>query len=224
VRYIVNPMFNRGLAGLGLDTTSEPNVDTASVLRTGASLRQAQAELTTILETMQQNPQLAQAIGRDVVAQQQALGDLIAKYVYVHTAIFGTPPAGLGQVPVIAAVAAVFALIIAGLAVWWEKEAAIRQQAQAVTVASQNQAAILAQAAALQQRADAATAAGDAASAAAYTAQANQLFQQAGVPNVSGQVAPPKPASLAEWFQENWVTAALIVAGVIVIPRIVGEL
>jgi hypothetical protein len=223
LRYIVNPMFDgRGLAGIG--QTAPTNVDTASVLSTGESLRQAQSDLATVVDAMRANPQLAQSIGRDVVAQQQALGDLITKYVYVYTAIFGNPPAGLGQVPVIAAVAAVFAVIIAGLAVWWEKESAIKQQAQAVTIASQNQASILAQAAQMQAQANAAAAAGDAANAATLQAQANQLFAQAGAPNVSGQLPPKPPASLAEWLQQNWVTAALIVAGVIVVPRIVGEL
>src|SRR5713101_9653712 len=119
MRYVVNPMFTRGLAGLG-QSGDQTQLDTASVLNVGDRLRRAQADLTNVLMAMQQNPQLAQSIGRDVVAQQQALGDLISKYVYVYTAIFGNPPAGLGQVPVIAAVAAVFALVIAGLAVWWE--------------------------------------------------------------------------------------------------------
>jgi hypothetical protein len=223
MRYAVNPMAR--LSGLGA-TSDQTTIDTASVLNVGDQLRQAQADLTNLLGAMQQNPQLAQAIGRDVIAQQQTLGDLISKYVYVYTAIFGNPPAGLGVAPIVVgiAIAGVFAVIITGLAVWWEKEAALKQQAQAVTIASQNQAALIAQAQAIQQQADAARASGDTATAASLDYRANQIFLQAVTPNTSGQVPPPKPASLFDWLQQNWITAALIVGAVIVIPKVAGEL
>src|SRR5258708_33899809 len=96
MRYVANPTR----LGLGL-TSDQTTLDTGSVLNVGDQLRQAQADLTALLGAMQQNPQLAQTIGRDVVAQQQALGDLIPKYVYVYTAIFGNPPVGLGTPTVI---------------------------------------------------------------------------------------------------------------------------
>lgn len=218
MRYVVNSMQRAGLGA----TSDQTTIDTASVLNVGDQLRQAQADLTNLLGAMQQNPQLAQAIGRDVVAQQQSLGDLISKYVYVYTAVFGNPPAGLGIAPVVVgiAVAGVFAVIITGLAVWWEKESAIKQQAQAATIASQNQAALIAQAQAIQQQADAARAAGDTATAASLDYRANQIFLQAGTPNTSG-LPPQPPASFLDWLKGNWILAALIGGGIFVAAKAV---
>lgn len=219
MRYAVNPMHGAGLGA----TSDQTTIDTASVLNVGDQLRRAQADLINLLTAMQENPQLAQAIGRDVVTQQQALGDLISKYVYVYTAVFGNPPAGLGIAPVVIgiAVAGVFAVIITGLAVWWEKEAAVKQQAQAVTIGSQNQAALIAQAQATQQQADAARAAGDTATAATLDYRANQMFLQAGTPNTSGVLPPQPPSSFLDWLKNNWILAALIGGGIFVAAKAV---
>ena len=220
MRYAVNPMAR--LSGLGA-TSDQTTIDTGSVLNVGDQLRQAQADLTALLGAMQQNPQLAQTIGRDVVAQQQALGDLISKYVYVYTAIFGNPPVGLGVAQIVVAgvaVVAVLGVIVAGLIVWWEKESAIKQQAQAATIASQNQAALIAQAQAIQQQADAARAAGDTATAASLDYRANQIFLQAGTPNTTG-LPPQPPSSFLDWLQNNWVWAALIGGGIFVAAKAV---
>jgi hypothetical protein len=219
MRYVVNSMQRAGLGA----TSDQTTIDTGSVLNVGDQLRQAQADLTNLLGAMQQNPQLAQAIGRDVIAQQQALGDLISKYVYVYTAIFGNPPVGLGVAQIVVAgvaVVAVLGVIAAGLVVWWEKESAIKQQAQAATIASQNQAALIAQAQAIQQQADAARAAGDTATAATLDYRANQIFAQAGTPNTSG--LPPQPAaSFLDWLKNNWILAAMIGGGIFVAAKAV---
>jgi hypothetical protein len=222
MRYVVNPMQRAGLGA----TSDQTTIDTASVLNVGDRLRQAQADLTNLLGAMRQNPQLAQAIGRDVIAQQQTLGDLISKYVYVYTAVFGNPPAGLGIAPIAVAVTvvAMFVIIVKGLDLWQARQETLKAQAQQLVIASQNQAALIAQAQALQKQAQDYAAGGDTATAASLQYRADQIFLQAGTPNVTGQVPPPKPASFLDWLQQNWITAALIVGAVIVIPKVAGEL
>src|SRR5262250_1454573 len=116
---------------------------------------------------MRQDPDLARAIGADITAQQAALGDLTSKYVGVYTSIFGQPPAGLGNlVLVAAAVAVILAYVTAQLYLWHQKQDVLEQQAQAQVLAEQNRSSIIQLAAQKQNESQAQAAAGDAAGAA----------------------------------------------------------
>jgi hypothetical protein len=225
MRYAVNPMFERGLAGLGDTADQQMQIDSASVLNVGDQLRQALADLATLEQALRGNPQLAAAISRDVMTQRNSLNDLITKYVVVYRAIFGNPPAGLGIAPILVAgaIAATFALVVAGLAVWWEHQAAVKQQALANTISAQNQATLLQQCQLHQQNATQAAAIGDMVTAQAEQDLANQCFKQAGSPVTSVTQTPTPPTSFFDWFQQNWITAALIAGAVIVIPKVAGD-
>lgn len=228
--YLVNPTFEsraalagltsrgrmRGLGSLGDASTQQVQVDTTDVLNLGDSLRTAQTRLNNIVSQMRQDPSLAQAIGRDVTAQQAQLGDLTSKYVYVYTAIFGQPPAGLGNpVLIIAAVAVVLAYVTATLYVWHQKQDAIEAQAQAQMIAETNRASIIAMATQTQQQANAAAAAGDTSGANAASAQALALLQTAGVPGTAPP--PPPPPSSTNWLLVGGVAAAAI----LVLPNLI---
>lgn len=223
--YVVNSMFEsrtlragpRGLGRLGDTSTSQVQVDTTDVLNLGDSLRTAQSRLNNILDQMRQDPALAQAIGPDVTAQQAQLGDLTSKYVYVYTAIFGQPPAGLGNpVLIIAAVAVVLAYVTATLYVWHQKQDAIEAQAQAQVLAENNRASIISIAAQTQQQANAAAAAGDQSTADAANQQALALLQSAGIPGTAPPPPPPPPSST------NWIlVGGIAAAAVLVLPNLI---
>lgn len=217
--YYVNPMFStrqtpalRGMGAMGAST--DVQVDTADILNLGQQLRDAQAHLTTLFQSMQASPSVALAIGRDVTAQQQKLGDLISRYVYVHTAVFGQAPVGLGNpVLVAAAVAVILAYVGANLYLWWQKQNVLESQAQAAILAEQNRAAIIDMAQQKQTSADQKAAAGDAAGAAADQAAADQILQQAGIPGATAP-APPAGGTFSDWIKANWIPVAGIGAAV----------
>jgi len=221
--YFVTPTFQRryvpGLRGLG-DSSTPVQVDTSDVLNLGQSLRDAQTRITNIVAQMRQDPDLARAIGADVTAQQAALGDLTAKYVGVYTAIFGQPPAGLGNpVVVAAAVAIILGYVTAQLYLWHQKQDVLEKQAQAQILAEQNRASIIQMAQQKQNDAQNQAAAGDAAAAADSQAAAMALLQQAGIPG--GQPAPPPGTqTFADWVKANWLPVVGIGAAIFIVPRI----
>lgn len=228
--YLVHPMFERPtfpsrvrtLRGLGDASSTQVQVDTVDVLNLGASLRNAQTRLTNIVAQMRQDADLARAIGADITAQQAALGDLTAKYVGVYTAIFGQPPAGLGNpILVAAAVAVIIGYVTAQLLLWHQKQDVLEQQAQAQILAEQNRASIIAMAQQKQNDAQTQAAAGDAAAAADSQAAAMALLQQAGIP---GAQPPPPPGtqSFTDWVKANWPIVAGVGAAVVFLPRILG--
>lgn len=222
-----NPMFEsrRRLAGLGDTSSTQVQVDTSDVLNLGDSLRTAQNRLNTIVQQMRQDPTLGAAIGRSVTAQQAALGDLTAKYVGVYTAIFGQPPAGLGNPILIAgAVAVILAYVTAQLYLWHQKQDVLEQQAQAQIAAENNRASIIAMAQQKQADAEAKAAAGDAAGAADAQAAAQAILSQAGIPGAAPQPPPPPGAqSFADWIKANWLPVAAVGAAVLIVPRIAGR-
>lgn len=227
--YLVNQTFERSVAlgahrgrmrGLGDASSQQVQVDTSDVLNLGDNLRAAQSRLTAITEQMRQDPDLARAIGANVTAQQAALGDLISKYVGVYTAIFGQPPAGLGNpVLVAAAVAVILAYVTAQLYLWHQKQNVLEEQAQAAIAAEQNRGAIIAMAQQKQNDAQAAQNAGDAAGAADAQAAAMALLQQAGVPGTQPP-PPPQDQSLGAWLKANWLPVAGITAAIVFVPRL----
>jgi mannitol-specific phosphotransferase system IIBC component len=198
-------------------------IDTADVLSLADQLRSAQARLTNLVAQMRVEPSLAQAIGRDVTAQQAALGDLTSKYVGVYTAIFGQAPVGLGNpILIAAAVAVILSYVAAQLYLWHQKQDVLEKQAQAQMLAENNRASILE---AAQQQQDAAAqqaAAGDAAGAATTQANALALFAQAGVP---GAAAPPPPGTqtFSDWIKANWLAVAGIAGAIFIVPKLVDR-
>lgn len=212
------------LRGLGADS-SAVQVDTAEVLNLGQSLRSAQARLTNLLAQMRTDPELARAIGRDVAAQQAALGDLIAKYVGVYTAVFGQAPVGLGNpVLVAAAVAIILSYVAAQLYLFHQKQDVLERQAQAQILAEQNRAALINEAQQKQQAAWDLAKAGDTAGASAAQESANALFNQAGTPGLmTPGVPPPPPQGLGDWLKANWITVAAIGGAIFVVPKIMGR-
>lgn len=226
--YLVNPMFERPtvrtrLRGLGDSSQTPVQVDTTDVLNLGASLRNAQTRLTNIVNQMRQDPDLARAIGADITAQQAALGDLTSKYVGVYTAIFGQPPAGLGNpILVAAAVAVILGYVTAQLYLWHQKQDVLEQQAQAQILAEQNRASIIQMAQQKQNDAQTQAAAGDAAGAADSQAAAMALLQQAGVPGTQPP-PPPQTQSFTDWIKANWMLVAGAGAAVVVLPKILGR-
>lgn len=221
----VNSLFRLRAAatptGLGDTASTSVQVDSASVLDLGAKLRTEQARLTNLLAQMRTDPELARAIGRDVTAQQAALGDTIAKYVGVYTAIFGQRPVGLGLAP-IAIAAGVAILLAAAWAEWYEinkKNNSLELQAQAQVLAEQNRASLLDQA---QQKLDEAAqkeAAGDSVGAADARGAAAALTAQAGTPG-PGAPQPPGSQSFGDWIKANWITVAIIGGAIVIIPRL----
>lgn len=226
--YYVNPMFEsrRRLAGLGDAASTMVQIDSNDVLGIGDQLRSAQADLTNLLQQMRQSPDVARAIGRDVTAQQAALGDLISKYVFVYTSIFGQAPPGLGIAPILvgAAIAGAVAIIVAGLAVWWEKERAVNTNAQAAVTAENNRASVIAMAQQKQADAEAKAAAGDAAGAADAQAAAQAILAQAGIPGSAlQQPPPPGTQTFSDWVKANWISVALIGGAVVIVPRLINR-
>ncbi len=222
----VNPIFRRrilpGLTGLGDTSTTPVQVDTADVLNLGNQLRAEQTRLQNLLALMRQSPALAQAIGRDVTAQQAALGDLTAKYVGVYTAIFGQAPAGLGNpILVAAAVVVILSYVAAQLYLVKQKNDVLEQQAQAAMLAEQNRASILDLAQQKQDEAAAKAAAGDTTGAADATAAANALLAQAGTPGTAPR--PPGSQTFADWIKANWIPVALTVGAIVVGPRLINR-
>src|SRR5579864_9173279 len=186
----------RRLAGLGDAGSTSVQVDTSDVLNLGDSLRNAQNRLTAIVAQMRQDADLARAIGPSVTSQQAALGDLTAKYVGVYTAIFGQPPAGLGNpVLIAAAVAVILAYVTAQLYLSQQKQAA----------------------------AQAAAAAGDAAGAADANAAAQAMLLQAGIPGAGAPPPPPPPQNFADWIKANWLPVAAVGAAIVFVPRMMGR-
>lgn len=224
--YLVNQMFERpgrGLRGLGQTSSTNVQVDTADVLNLGNSLRNAQTRLSIVEQQMRDSPDLARAIGAGVTAQQSALGDLTAKYVGVYTAIFGQPPAGLGNpILVAAAVAVILAYVTAQLYLWHQRQDVLEQQAQAQVLAETNRASIIAMAQQKQNDAQTQAAAGDAAGAADSQAAAMALLQQAGIP---GAQPPPPPGAqgFADWLKANWLLVAGVGAAIVIVPRMTGR-
>ena len=226
--YLVNPMFERPtvrtrLRGLGDASATPVQVDTADVLNLGASLRNAQTRLTNIVNQMRQDPDLARAIGADITAQQAALGDLTSKYVGVYTAIFGQPPAGLGNpILVAAAVAVILGYVTAQLYLWHQKQDVLEQQAQAQILAEQNRASIIQMAQQKQNDAQTQAAAGDSAAAADSQAAAMALLQTAGIPGTQPP-PPPQAQGLSDWVKANWMLVAGAGAAVVFLPKILGR-
>lgn len=226
--YFVNPVFQRrfvpGFRGLGQAADSQQvQIDTSDVLNLGDSLRTAQTRLTTITAQMRNDPDLARAIGPSIVAQQAALGDLTSKYVGVYTAVFGQPPAGLGNpILIAAAVAVILTYVATNLYLWHQKQDVLEQQAQAQILAEQNRQAIIQMATQKQNDAQNQAAAGDAAGAADSQAAAMALLQQAGVP---GTQPPPPPGgqTFADWIKANWLPVVGIGAALFVLPKIAGR-
>lgn len=224
--YYVNTMFEgrRRLAGLGDAGSTSVQVDTSDVLNLGDSLRNAQNRLTAIVAQMRQDADLARAIGPSVTSQQAALGDLTAKYVGVYTAIFGQPPAGLGNpVLIAAAVAVILAYVTAQLYLWHQKQDVLEQQAQAQILAEQNRASIISMAQQKQAAAQAAAAAGDAAGAADANAAAQAMLLQAGIPGAGAPPPPPPPQNFADWIKANWLPVAAVGAAIVFVPRMMGR-
>ncbi len=224
--YAVNSVF-RGparLRGLG-DSGGSVQVDTADVLGMGQSLRAEQARLTNLLAQMRTDPELARAIGRDVTAQQAALGDLISKYVGVYYAVFGQAPVGLGfPVAVAAAVAIILSYIAAQLYLMKQKNDVLEQQARAQILAEQNRGAIINEAQQKQQTAWDLANAGDAAGASAAQESANALFAQSGTPGLmTPGTPPPPPQGVADWLKANWITVAAIGGAIFIVPKIMGR-
>lgn len=222
----VNPVFRRrpdpSLLGLGDTSSTNVQVDTTDVLGLGDQLRTAQARLTNLLGQMRQDPELARAIGRDVTAQQAALGDLTAKYVGVYYSIFGQNPVGLGNpIVVAAAVAIILSYIAAQLYLFHQKQDVLEQQAKAQILVEQNRASMIDMAQQKQDSADQKAAAGDAAGAADDRATASVILQQAGIP---GGVPPPGGAqSFGDWIKANWLTLALIGGAAFVVPKLIDR-
>jgi mannitol-specific phosphotransferase system IIBC component len=173
---------------------------------------------------MRVEPSLAQAIGRDVTAQQAALGDLTSKYVGVYTAIFGQAPVGLGNpILIAAAVAVILSYVAAQLYLWHQKQDVLEKQAQAQMLAENNRASILE---AAQQQQDAAAqqaAAGDAAGAATTQANALALFAQAGVPGGAAVPPPPGTQTFSDWIKANWLAVAGIAGAIFIVPKLVDR-
>lgn len=225
----VNQLFRNPrpvhLSGLG-DTSSTPvQVDTADVLSLGDQLRSAQARLSNLLGQMRTDPDLARAIGRDVTAQQQALGDLTAKYVGVYNAIFGQSPVGLGNpVLVAAAVVVILGYVTAQLYLWHQKQSVLEQQAQAQILAEQNRSSIIDMASQKQDEAAAKAAAGDSTGAADAQAAANAMLVQAGIPGTAA-VGPPPPGTqtFSDWIKANWITVAAIGGAIFIVPRMMDR-
>jgi hypothetical protein len=221
----VNPLFRRRPASLLGDASStQVQLDTADVLSIGGQLRDAQSRLTNLLAQMRNDADLARAIGRDVTAQQAALGDLTAKYVGVYTAIFGQAPVGLGNpIVVAAAVAVILSYVVAQLYLWHQKQDVLDKQAQAQILAEQNRASIIDMAQQKQDEAAQKAAAGDAQGAADARAAAAAMLTQAGVPG--GAVPPPPgtPQSLSEWIKANWIPVVAVGAAIFIVPRMMDR-
>lgn len=217
--YYVNPVFERPRfpALLG-DTSQTPvQVDSADVLSLGQSLRDAQARISNLFQAMQQSPELAAAIGRDLTAQQQALGDLTAKYVGVYTAIFGQAPVGLGNpILIAAAVAVILAYVTAQLFLWHQKQDVLEKQAAAAQLAEQNRGSIIDMAKQAQASAAAKAAAGDAAGAATDQAAALQMLTDAGIPGSAPPPPPPPGTSFSDWIKANWLPVAGVAAAILI--------
>jgi hypothetical protein len=220
----VNRLFRQTLTGLG-DTSSTPvQIDTTDVLNLGNNLRSAQSRLTNLVAQMRTDSSLAQAIGRDVTAQQAALGDLTAKYVGVYTAIFGQAPVGLGNpILIAAAVAVILAYVTAQLYLWHQKQDVLEQQAQAQILAEQNRSNMIDMAQQAQDSAAQKAAAGDAAGAAADQATAATILQNAGIPGTAavGPAAPPQ--TFSAWLQANWITVAAIGGAIFLVPKLIDR-
>jgi len=210
------------LTGMGADTSSSVQVDTADILNLGQQLRDAQSRLTTLVAQMRQDSELAAAIGRDVTAQQAQLSDLTSRYVYAYTAVFGQAPVGLGNpVLVAAAVAILISYVAAQLYLWYQKQKTLEEQAQAQVLAEQNRASVINMAQQQQDIAAKAAASGDSATAATATAAAQQILQEAGIP---GQYGPPPPSqTFSDWIKANWIIAAGIGAAVFFLPKLAGR-
>jgi hypothetical protein len=212
------------MTGLG-DTSVQ--LDSSDILNLGNNLRSAQASLTTLFQQMQQDPALAAAIGRDLTAQQQTLGDLISKYVYIYTAVFGQAPAGLtglgNPILIAGALAVLLAAIIAGYEAWKARQDTLEQQAQAAIIAEQNRGSIISMAQQKMDQANQLAAAGDTTGAADAQNEANLLLNQAGVPGTGTAPPPPGSQTFAAWMQANWLTVALIGGAIYLTPKILDR-
>ncbi len=218
-------MFRRrpdNLIALGDTSSTMVQIDSSDVLGLGDQLREAQARLTNLLGQMRQDPELARAIGRDVTAQQAALGDLTAKYVGVYYSIFGQNPVGLGaaQLLVAAVVVGIVVYIAANIRAWFKKQEVLEQQAQAQILAEQNRASLIDMAQQKQDDAAKKAAAGDTAGAAADQDAANAILQNAGIPGTGAQ---PGTQTFSDWIKANWITVAAIGGAIFLVPRLIDR-
>lgn len=90
-------------------------------------LQEANQSLRALEEEIRVNPEIAAALGRDIIAQRNALTPLVSEFQYWWALVFPEPAPGisgfLGGTPLlVTGAAAAFVLLASGLVLWWRQQ------------------------------------------------------------------------------------------------------
>ena len=203
------------LQGLGQSSgasTSQYNAVAQMLVAANAGIKSLEASVAA-------SPDVARAIGAQVIEAQQRYTELLQAYIYAYSAVFGTGPdvtgMELGQWQVYVVVGVGIAVIAAALVELEQFIQSLQTQANAALAQAQADQAQQSNVAYAQNQLSAAQAAGDAAGVAQWTSvlQANASYQ--GPTAGSG--------SFRSWISGNWGWVALAAAGIVVLPKTLVE-
>jgi hypothetical protein len=184
------------------------------------ALQNVNQQLNTLENLVRQDPNVAVAIGAQVIAARNQYTQYASQYTQYYTLLFGSAPSGLtglGQIVSTTALVAIF-FFLASIAAWLPSIQGIVQTllTTAATTQQQEQTAANVQSSVstLQQQYNDAVASGDTASANIY---AQEIAQQQAILSASGTPATAT-STLSSLFQSPWALVLLAV-GLVVLVR-----
>lgn len=178
--------------------------------------RQTNQRIISLENDVRNSPDLARTIGRDVISARNQYTDSLSKFLTAYLAVTGGPtPDGLQIGPAAAlGFAALFAGLIYALYTLNNYINGINTTRQVALTQANTQAQVTQQVISLQQLYTDAVARGDNEKAAYYLAAINAL--KAGLPSDNNYAG-----STSTWLTDNWISISMIVAGVLLLPRVV---
>jgi hypothetical protein len=195
----------RMLGYMGDGTPSEADV-LSQAFNLANQLRTANQRILALENAVMQSPDVALAIGRDVIQARQQYTGLVSKFIFAYQSVTGSVPDGLSALPVgtIIAAAAVFVVVVSGLIALSDYLGTIEANQQAALSAARTRQSLAAQAAAAQAASADAAARGD-------TATAQQQAQIAADANAALNNTDQNPGGtgMADFVKNN----ALLIGG-----------
>jgi hypothetical protein len=192
---------------LGYDPTDSSSWSSLTDL-----FREVNQDLIGLEQAAHDNPAVAQAIGRDLIAKRQQYGELASEFVRYYTLLLGTAPSGLsgmGFAPVVWIAGAAVFIVGAFVALYalrdWSKSIDVNMIAAQTSESTQT---------ALRAAMQKAQAAGDTVTASTI---AKQLAQVSSAASSGGS-----PADLSSWFMSNAKWLGLGVGAIVILPGLLG--
>ncbi len=175
-------------------------------------LQQDNQTLNYLLNLMQQNPDVARTIGPTIVQLSQEYTDMVSKFQYVYSLLFGVPAPGLGlDDKIIVLALGLLSPIAAALYIWEQKVQNAKTQAEAQLKNAQTQAAISVQMTDAQKCLTDAQARQDTVAAQQCISTMKVLAQQS--QNIASSVPKDNSNSLSTFFA-GMGTAGVLALGV----------